>query len=52
MPKYNVWVTLVSEEPVECDDEGEALDYILNMIENRDGLEISSHEIIIEEVEL
>lgn len=49
MPKYNVWVTLVSEEPVECDDEAEALDYMLDMIEGRDGLEISSHVIIVVE---
>ena len=46
MPKYYTWVTLVNEEPVQCADSNEALDYMLNMIENRDGLEINSHEII------
>lgn len=43
MSKYSVWVTLVG------DFEGtytEAFDYMMDMISDREGLEISSHEII------
>ena len=44
MKKYNVWVTLVKE--YEAPDPGEAFDLMMADIEHRDGMDISSHEII------
>jgi len=38
------WVTLVQE--VDAEDEGEAFDQMMELIEHRDGMDISSHEII------
>lgn len=39
--KYFVEVTLVGN--TDAEDEDEVMDYMLDMIENRDGLEIASH---------
>jgi hypothetical protein len=42
--KFNVWINLIGT--YEADDDGEAFDLAMNDIENREGMEISSHEII------
>ena len=47
MGKYNVWITLVKE--YEAEDSDEAFELAMNDIEHRDGMEISSHEVIEEE---
>ena len=44
MNVYYVWFTLV--ERIEAESEVEAFDAAMDMIANRDGMEISSHEII------
>ena len=41
--KYFVEVTLVGN--TDAEDEDEVLDYMLDIIENRDGLEVASHNI-------
>ena len=44
MAKFRVWITLVEE--YETYDAGEAFEMSMNDLENRDGMAISSHEII------
>ena len=44
MTKFYVYVTLV--EKYEAPDAGEAFELMMNDIEQRDGMEISSHEVI------
>lgn len=42
--KFYTWVTLVGE--FEAEDDAEAFEMMMEAIANRDGLDISSHEII------
>lgn len=44
MKTFVVWITLA--ETVEAEDADEAFDIALGMIEDREGMEITSHEII------
>ena len=44
MSKFNVWIQLV--ETYEAETADDAFDMALDAIANRDGMDISSHEII------